>query len=361
MHTAADSGSGGAADGRTFAASGNGSDNAADNRASANFLGGVLAAGAAGFLVLVGLQVVGLSARLDLVELQNDFGLSGKFSGALHRNEMASEFGASGDGFLSVGSEGGVQGGVEGVAGLILLAVDGIDQANRDLRALVDDQLPGRGWWRRSGCGLIVGLDCSRRRDIVRTRREGQAGCCRSSSPCSNRRATVSLWRIWKAEASTSFPPAGLDSSVAELGMDGRRVDFCRRRTRCRRHGSRSYLKIVDDGLHAGDRCGLASGGIALRVVVDVAGERHDSAARLNVELLAGESGILRELALNLAGDFGVVRLAGARRRERKDARENYRETTTGKFFSYSTPENCAQLGPERPIQFRCFEGFLQM
>ena len=58
---------------------------------------------------------------------------------------MAGEFGASGHGLFSVGSERSVQGCVECVAGLVLLAVDGIDEADSDLRALVDDQFVGEG------------------------------------------------------------------------------------------------------------------------------------------------------------------------------------------------------------------------
>jgi len=56
LHAAAYARSRRATDSCAFATAGDGSDDAADNSAAANFFGGVLAAGAAGFLVLIGLQ-----------------------------------------------------------------------------------------------------------------------------------------------------------------------------------------------------------------------------------------------------------------------------------------------------------------
>src|SRR5258708_35529816 len=72
---------------------------------------------------------------------------------------------------MSVGGDSGVQSGVEGVAGLVLFAVDRVDEADGDLCSLVDDELPRR-WWRRSlNGGLIVGRGVRSGGYVVRTRR----------------------------------------------------------------------------------------------------------------------------------------------------------------------------------------------
>ena len=103
------------------------------------------------FLVLIGLQAVGLSARRKAVELQHDFRLPCKLARALYRHQVASQFDARGYGFFSIRGERSVQRGAKGFTRLIFLAVNRIDQAHRQLRSLIDDQLLRRRRRRRWG------------------------------------------------------------------------------------------------------------------------------------------------------------------------------------------------------------------
>jgi hypothetical protein len=71
-------------------------------------------------------------------------------------------------------------------------------------------------------------------------------------------------------------------------------------------------LQIVDHLSHPRHRRRLTASGLSLRLIVDRTSERDHAVVGLHRELLAGESGILAELALNLAGNLGVVGLLPA-------------------------------------------------
>ena len=72
-------------------------------------------------------------------------------------------------------------------------------------------------------------------------------------------------------------------------------------------------MQIVDDLSHPRHRRRLTASGLSLRLIVDCTSERDHAVVGLHGELLAGESGILAELALNLTGNLGVVGLVPAR------------------------------------------------
>src|ERR1035437_10699302 len=89
-------------------------------------------------------------------------------------------------------------------------------------------------------------------------------------------------------------------------------------RSRCRRCRSRSGkgripdLQIVDDLPHAGHRRRLTARRLPLRIIVDRAPKRYHAVIGLHRELLGRETGILAELALNLAGNLSIVGLLAA-------------------------------------------------
>src|SRR6202011_5236405 len=134
LHTAAHASPSCGTNGRAFAASSDGADNASNDRAAANFLRGVLAPRTALFFVLVSLNVVSPAAHCDAIELQDQYRLSGKLACALEVNDVTSHVAARGYGFFSVDAQGRVQSGVEGVTEPVLFSVDGIDQADGQLR-----------------------------------------------------------------------------------------------------------------------------------------------------------------------------------------------------------------------------------
>ncbi len=87
----------------------------------------------------------------NAIELQNEHGLSGKFSGALHVDDVALDVVAGRNGDFSVNRQRRVQSGAERLARLVLLRVDRIDQAHGQTRASRNrDLLRWRRRWRRS-------------------------------------------------------------------------------------------------------------------------------------------------------------------------------------------------------------------
>src|ERR1700680_647649 len=102
LHTAAHASASRGANRRALAASGDGADNASNDRAAANFLRGVLAPRTALFFVLVSLNVVSPAAHCDAIELQDQYRLSGKLACALEVNDVTSHVAARGYNLFSV-------------------------------------------------------------------------------------------------------------------------------------------------------------------------------------------------------------------------------------------------------------------
>ena len=71
-------------------------------------------------------------------------------------------------------------------------------------------------------------------------------------------------------------------------------------------------LQIVYDLLHAWFTGRVASGRVALGIVVHLAGKRHASLVGLHDELLALKTGIGVQFVLDIAGNLGVRRSLGA-------------------------------------------------
>ena len=292
----------GAANRRALAATRDRADDAPKNRATANFFGGILAARTSFFAVLVGLQAIGLAARRKTIELEHNIGLAFKFPGALHINKVPLKLGSNGHGLFSVGCKGRVQSGAERVSALIFLAVDGIDQTNRKLRSLVDDE-PLRWRWRRRSL--------YRRRAGGRNLRDlrrsaGVRLVLRFIAPELFAGLPFVLGSL--SGMFFSFPGSKIALAISSWWRTGN----LRRR---RRHAGRSFgrrrglgrtsnLQVVDDLFHSRDRSRLTTGGVTLRIIVDIARQRHHAVAGLHCELLAGEAGILAESVLNVSGKF---------------------------------------------------------
>src|SRR5215469_2151839 len=105
-----------------------------------------------------------------------------------------------------------------------------------------------------------------------------------------------------------------------------------------------SDLEIVDDSLHTRNRRGLLAGGVALCVVVDSTGEGDDSIGSLHRKLFGGESGILTEFGLDVAGDLGVIWLLGTAKFQRQKNCKKYVQIKRRFSFHNSTPD----IGPTR-------------
>jgi hypothetical protein len=89
--------------------------------------------------------------------------------------------------------------------------------------------------------------------------------------------------------------------------------------------GRWSNLQVVHDLLHARFSRRIASSRVALGVRVHLTGKRHASFIRLHDELLALESGISAQFALDTPGNLGVRRSLGAADRGQQNTKQNGR------------------------------------
>jgi len=131
LHTAANPSAGGASNRRAFASTKNSSQHRTDYGPGSHLLRGILAAGTAFLAILIGLNVIGLPAGSNAVELQHDQRLPGELSGALQLRDVPRDVTARRDDLLSVYRKWRIQRGMERLSSFVLFTVNAIDKPHR--------------------------------------------------------------------------------------------------------------------------------------------------------------------------------------------------------------------------------------